>query len=211
MSKQSIKIAEPVLERDFESALELVEANLFKYDLSLDELKSAALGEILVAKKANKVIGMLNMRYPGKIFTEMADDYFCLSRVTCPKSKIGYIALISIDQEFQGQGVGKKMIKKAVTQQKKWGAEAIVVHASQNSPGNGSEKLFASFGFIPTHLHKAPWLEYSKEKGPTKFWCHFCGNPCKCDQLEMVLDLCKVNKPSLEDRGTHSEVVPTIL
>lgn len=181
-----IKIIEPILERDFEAAHKLVEENLYKHDLAVEDLKQASSGELLIAKDGDKVIGLLNMRRPGKIFKELEDKYFHLKELKPFKSETGYIALVTVDKKYQGQGIGKLLVERAIEIQKEWDVSAIIVHASKSSPGNGSEKLFANFGFVPVHLHKQAWHDYSVEKGPEGFWCNFCGNPCKCDELEMV-------------------------
>jgi ribosomal protein S18 acetylase RimI-like enzyme len=190
-----VLITEPVLEKDYQEALRLVEANLFKGGLSLDDLKSASCGELLVAKAGEKVIGMLRMWYPGTAFSVFGENHFFLEKIGVPKRKVGYIALISVSEACQGRGVGKKLVQKAIKYQSAWGARAVIVHASQNSPGNASEKLFAFCGLRPVVLHKAPWLEYSREAGPKKFLCVFCGNPCRCDELEMVLQFFPKKNP----------------
>lgn len=181
-----IKITEPITSPDYRRALKLVEENLFKYDLTLLELKKSCLGELLVAKEGDHIIGMLRMWRPGAVFKEHDEKYFYFEKHNCDRRDTGYIALVVVDKDFQGKGVGKKLILSALKIQKNWGAKAVVVHASKNSPGNASEKLFNSLGFESIGLHKAPWLEYSKERGPEGFQCIFCGNPCKCDQLEMI-------------------------
>jgi len=190
MAKPSIKIIEPILKRDFEAALELVRKNLFSGDFfTIRELERASSGELLIAKIDGKVVGMIRSWYPGTVFREHDDEYFFFDKLIYPKEKLGYISLISVDMNYQGQGIGRKLVAKVIEQQKQWGAKAIIVHASKNSPGDASCKLFSSFGFISVGIHKSPWLEYSQELGPNKFQCVFCGNPCVCDELEMVLDL----------------------
>ncbi len=182
----NIKITNPITQQDYEAALRLIEENLYKWDMTIEKIQSSAQGELLLAKDNDKVVGMLNMRYPGKIFEEIDDEFFALDKIELEKKDIGYIALVSIRKDFQGKGVGRQLVKKTIKQQKEWGSKAIIVHASKSSPGNASEKLFFSFGFEPIKLHKQPWHEYSQEKGPKGFWCQFCGNPCTCDELEMV-------------------------
>lgn len=186
MARAPIQIIEPVLESDYRDAHKLVEDNLFKHDLTVKDLKKSSSGELLVAKKDSKVLGVLNMRRPGKIFEELPKNHFCLDQISVPKEKIGYIALVSVTKDAQKKGIGKKLIAKGLEYQKKWKAEAVVVHASLSSPGNASEKLFKSFDFHPLKIHKAPWHDYSLKVGKKGFECVFCGNPCVCDELEMV-------------------------
>lgn len=185
----NISIDYPVTEGDLTGAAALVEECLCREEGCAEDLKKASLGEVLVVKKSDELVGMLSMRRPGKIFDEIEDKYFNLELIKFSKEEIGYIALVVIKKEVQGQGIGKTLVQKAIELQKEWGAKAIIVHASQSSPGKGSEKLFASQGFKPVFLHKAPWHDYSKEQGSEGFWCNFCGNPCNCDELEMVKEL----------------------
>ena len=181
-----INIIEPILESDFEAAKKLVEDNLYK-DINLQkQLRESSAGEVLVAKIDERVVGMLAMRRPGKVFKEIGDRYFEPENLKIGKDKIGYIALVSVDAEYQGHGIGKKLVARAIVSQKNWNASEIIAHASESSPGNASERLFSSFAFIPTKLHKQPWHDYSLKEGPEVFLCNFCGCPCKCDELEMV-------------------------
>ncbi len=130
---------------------------------------------------------------PGTAIQEYDEQYFHLETIKYPKKDLGYISLISVDPNYQGSGIGKKLVEKAIKQQKEWGTKVIIVHVSTSSPGGASEKLFTSFGFVFNYLHKQPWYEYSKREGQEGFSCIFCGNPCTCDELEMVLELLKTD------------------
>lgn len=185
MKHEEIKISEPILESDFQEALKLVEDQLFYFSEMMADLKGSSSGELLLAKLGGEVVGMLHMRRPGKIFKEIEDKYFDPKNLS-EKDETGYISVVAVAKECQGQGVGKRLVLKALELQKEWGAKKMIVHASKSSPDNSSEKLFSSLGFVAGKLHKAPWAEYSMECGPEKFQCNFCGNPCKCDELEMV-------------------------
>ena len=185
-----VKVIEPIIEQDFQAAFALIEENLFKNDYStMEEMRGASFGELLVAKKDDQVVGMLYMRRPGKIFEEIEDKYFSLKNYNVSKEKIGYIALVSVRKSDQGKGIGTKLLQRALVLQEEWGAKVICVHASKSSPGGASEKLFSKAGFTPMFLHEKPWYEYSIEKGPEGFWCNFCGNPCVCNELEMAKEL----------------------
>lgn len=185
MTNKSLKIIEPILESDFDAAQTLIEENLFRFSGMMAELKRSSNGEILLTKSGDEIVGMLQMRRPGKIFKEIEDKYFDPKNLG-NKDDTGYIALVIVSKKYQGQGIGKKLVEKAIKLQKDWEAQKIIVHASKSSPGNASEKLFAKMGFESGSLHKAPWLEYSKKQGAENFYCNFCGNPCHCDELEMV-------------------------
>jgi ribosomal protein S18 acetylase RimI-like enzyme len=157
-----------------------------KYDIDSDYLLRSSSGELFVAKDGNKVVGMIKMLRPGKIFGELPDKHFSLKKIKCQKNEIGYVTLIAIEPKYQGKGIGKKLVEKGLKEQKIFGSKCVLVHAWQGSPGNASEKLFKSLGFEPLKLYKSPWEKHSKVVGPKGYWCPVCGNPCVCDELEMV-------------------------
>lgn len=180
-------IAMPVTEEDFESVAKLVRENIVKdVNLGVQYLKKLSLGEILIAKDRDKIVGMISQKRPGNIFEELPDENFDLKNYKFDKKDIGFIILVVVDPKYQGKGIGKSLVKEAIKYQKIFRAKAVGVHAWQNSPGNGSQKLFESFGFFALKMHKSPWLAYSKKVGPKGYFCPVCGNPCKCDELEMV-------------------------
>jgi len=154
--------------------------------LGVQYLQKLSVGEILLAKDDEKVIGMIAQKRPGNIFKEIPDENFDLKSYKLDKKEVGFIILVAVDPKYQGKGIGKSLVAKALRYQKDFGAKAIGVHAWQNSHGNGSQKLFESFGFSALKMHKSPWLAYSKAAGPKGYWCPVCGNPCKCNELEMV-------------------------
>jgi ribosomal protein S18 acetylase RimI-like enzyme len=181
-----IKITEPVTEEDFVEAEKIIEQNIVKSDENLDEIKSLSVGEVLVAKIDNEVVGMISMYRPGKVFKTTQAKYISLDKIKAEKSKIGYIMFLVVSKKHQGKGTGKSLVKAGVKNQKEFGAECVLTDAWQSSPNGASQKLFESLGFEAIKLHKQPWLEESNKAGPKKFTCVVCGNPCKCDELEMV-------------------------
>lgn len=182
-----IEIVEPVIEPEFEAAFHIVKKNIADWaDHRVEHLKNLSLGEILVVKIDGRVVGVLEQRRPGKVFGEVKDKFFALDKIDCAKDEIGHINVIAVSEENQKKGIGKLLLKRALQLQRDFGAKCVNVFAWQSSPGMGSQKLFESFGFETIQLLKHPWLEYSKKVGPKKFWCVVCGNPCKCDELEMV-------------------------
>ena len=109
-----------------------------------------------------------------------------LKKIDAKRDKIGCIQVVAVDAKFQGMGIGKKLIEKGLNQLKKMGSKVVLAHIWMSSPGGASEKLFLLSGFKPIKLHKRIWFESSKKMGPKKYLCALCGNPCKCDALEMV-------------------------
>jgi ribosomal protein S18 acetylase RimI-like enzyme len=186
ISKMKIKITEPVTEEDFVEAEKIIEENIVKSDENLDELKSLSVGEILIAKIGNEVVGMISMYRPGKVFKTTQAKFISLKKIKAEKSKIGYIMFLAVSKKHQGKGIGKKLAKAGIIKQQEFGAECVLTDAWQSSPNSASQKLFESLDFEAIKLHKQPWLEESKKAGRKKFTCIVCGNPCKCDELEMV-------------------------
>jgi len=185
----NIKITEPILKQDYLACIALIEDNIVKYDTKLEWLESFSVGDIQIAKNRDQIVGVIIMRRNGKMFDDYEEKYFDLEHIECPKEKFGYIVYISVKKSFQGQGIGKKLVKTGLKHLKESGCKAVGVHCWQSSPGNASQKIFESLGFIELKLHKSPWLEISKKLGPKEFWCVHCGNPCICDELEMILYL----------------------
>ena len=149
-------------------------------------MKRSSTGEIFIARDGPMVIGMLKMFRPGKAFSEFPGKYITTRLIKAKKNKIGYIAFVAVEPLYQGHGVGKRLIAQAISTQKIFGADCIVAHAWQGSPGGVSERLFSSYNFESIKMHKSPWKKHSERRGPDGYWCQVCGNPCICDGLEMV-------------------------
>ncbi|OQB06233.1 MAG: Acetyltransferase (GNAT) family protein [bacterium ADurb.Bin212] len=182
-----IRISLPVTENDFIQANDIINCQVVRdSDWGIDYFKSLSVGEMLIAKIGPDIVGVIVQRYPGRIFEEMEDKYFSLDKIICDKKNYGYVVLIAVHEKYQGMGIGKKLLKKSLIEQKNIGAKAVGVHCWQSSPGNASQKLFESFGFEPLKLHKKTWYEHSKKVGIDNFECTVCGNPCSCDDFEMI-------------------------
>ncbi|OGD63576.1 hypothetical protein A2215_02860 [Candidatus Berkelbacteria bacterium RIFOXYA2_FULL_43_10] len=182
-----IKIEMPVSEKDFREASDLCDKNVvFDVDLGVDYYKNFSVGEILIVKDKGRVIAMLVHRRPGRIFDEIPDKHFSLDKYEAEKKDIGYIYIIATDPKYQKRGIGKMLVAEALKYQKVFGSRAISVHCMQSSSGNASEKLFTKMGFAPLKMHKRPWYKHSVRVGPKGYVCANCGNPCVCDDLEMM-------------------------
>lgn len=184
-----LEVCEPLLKSDYKDVLKLVEECIVRGPVNIEELKKLSSGEMLVAKMDSEVVGMLTMRRPGKIFKDYDEKYFSIDKYKVSQEKVGYIELIVVAKEQRRLGVATKLVNRAIEIQKEFGSRAIGVLAWQGSPNQSSQKLFESFNFLPLDLHKSPWLQFSQELGAEGYWCPVCGNPCSCDDLEMILYL----------------------
>lgn len=185
--KHNIQINYPILKQDFLQADRIINKQVVRdSDWGIDYLQSLSMGEILLAKIENNVIGVIAQRFSGEIFKEMEDKYFSLEKFICEKCDYGYVVLIAVDKQYQSLGIGKQLLQQALMEQKKFGTKAVGVHCWQSSPSNASQKLFEGFGFKPLKLHIKTWYEHSKRVGVENFECAVCGNPCLCNDLEMI-------------------------
>lgn len=187
MSEQSIKIDYPITNKDFQSIVKLVDRTIcIDQDYREEYFQGLSVGEVLVARDGERVVGAVAQCRPGKVFKQISDDHFDLENINYPKADIGFITLVAIDPDHQGKGIGKALVGRALEIQKEFRAKAVGVHCWQGSPGNGSQKLFEHFGFEPLKMHREPWKGYSREVGLEGYNCVVCGNPCTCDELEMI-------------------------
>lgn len=180
-----IKIIEPILESDFKEALKLIEDNLVVL-LTLDELKKLPVGRLYLAKIEDKIAGVMQINYPGEELHNYKEKCIILDKIKVKRQELASIPVIVVSSEYQKMGIGKRLIKKGLKELENAGAKAVLTHIWMSSPGNASEKLFTSFGFLPIKIHKKIWFENSKKMGPKKYSCAVCGNPCTCDALEMI-------------------------
>ena len=177
----------PLTESDFSAVLEIVNKNIARDDKrDIEYYKSASVGEVLVAKDGQKVIGAIKQSRPGKVINEIGEEYLDLENIKVVKNDIGYISWLAVDKKYQKRKIGRLLIDNAMKYQKEWGSKAVAVHSWQGSPGSASQKLFEKTGFKPLKMHLSPWKEYSEKAGPKSYWCVVCGNPCVCDELEMI-------------------------
>lgn len=187
MTKKKITIEMPILGADFVQASKLIDENIARdVNFGLEYLQDLAVGEIFVAKDDDKVVGVLAMRRPGAIFAELDLKHFSLDKIKSPKKDIGYITIVAVDPNYQGQGIGRMLLETGLKQQKEFGAKCVGAQCWQGSPGNASLKMFKKFGFIELKLHKKLREKYSKDLGKNGYWCPVCGNPCVCDDIEVI-------------------------
>lgn len=183
----SIKIVLPLLQSDFQAVIDLIEDNIVKYDTHMEWLQKFASGEILLAKIDDQIVGAVIFAKHGKVLDIYPRELFSLDQIGCAFDEYGFILYLVVDKRYQGQGIGKKLVKRAISDMRKLGDKSIGVHCWSASPGKASERLFTSLGFEKIKTHMKPCYELSKKGGPEKFLCVVCGNPCHCDQEELIL------------------------
>lgn len=186
MPNSKIQITEPVTEEDYRGALQIIDFNLTRV-LTLEDLKEEPIGRIFLAKIGSEIAGILKLKFPGETLSDYEEKCITLDKINATRGEIGCVQVVVVNKAFQGRGIGKRLLTKGLEVLKGAGARAVLAHIWLSSPGGASEKMFLSFGFRPIKTHKRVWYESSIKMGPARYQCAHCGNPCKCDALEMVL------------------------
>ncbi len=94
-----------------------------------------------------------------------------------------YFKCNTVDENYRGLGVGKKLLNQAIKAAKQQGAEAGISHLWKQSPNNSAVAYFSHCGGKLITTHKDRWLEDSKQG----YCCVLCGNDCHCDAVEMII------------------------
>ncbi len=94
-----------------------------------------------------------------------------------------YFKCNTVDEDYRGLGVGKKLLNLAIDAAKKQGAKAGVSHLWKQSPKNSAVAYFSHCGGKLITTHKDRWLEDS-ENG---YCCVLCGYSCHCEAVEMII------------------------
>jgi GNAT superfamily N-acetyltransferase len=106
------------------------------------------------------------------------------------KQHVAYFKCNTIHPDYQGKGLGGKLLSESICTLKKMGAKAGLSHIWMQSPGNASFKYFTKAGGVLIKEHPRRW--YNDESLPN-YVCILCGEDCYCNASEMVLEFDKGN------------------
>jgi len=98
-------------------------------------------------------------------------------------NKVCYFKCNTVDENYRGQGVGSKLLKRSIEAAKMQGATAGVSHLWKQSPGNSAVKYFSKCGGILIKEHVDRWYQLSQQG----YNCVLCGNNCHCQAAEMII------------------------
>jgi len=100
-----------------------------------------------------------------------------------PKNKCCYFKCNTVDENYRGLGVGKKLLQLSIEAAKQQGAQAGVAHLWKQSPNNSAVAYFTHCGGELIKSHPDKWNEESKQG----YDCILCGHDCHCEAAEMII------------------------
>ena len=100
-----------------------------------------------------------------------------------PSSSCCYFKCNTVDENFRGLGIGKKLLQLAIEAAKKQGAKAGISHLWKQSPNNSAVNYFTRCGGQHVASHAGKWNEESKQG----YDCILCGFDCQCEAAEMII------------------------
>lgn len=100
-----------------------------------------------------------------------------------PENKCCYFKCNTVDENYRGLGVGKKLLQRSIEAAKHQGAIAGVSHLWKQSPNNSAVAYFTHCGGELVKSHPDKWNEESKQG----FNCILCGHDCNCEAAEMII------------------------
>ena len=94
-----------------------------------------------------------------------------------------YFKCNTVDEDYRGLGVGKKLLQHSITAAKQQGAQAGIAHLWKQSPKNSAVAYFTHCGGELVKSHPDKWNEDSKQG----YNCILCGHDCHCEAAEMII------------------------
>ena len=188
-------IYEQLSEKHFAQAIQL--ANRIHGDGYLDESRiadwtargisnqyncsyAAFLNDKSDEKPENTLIGF-RITYAPEYWT--ADKWCTPDLWKVPENKCCYFKCNTVDENYQGLGIGKNLLNRSITTAKKQGAQAGISHLWKQSPNNSAVAYFTRCGGELVKYHPDKWNEESKQG----YNCILCGHDCHCEAAEMII------------------------
>lgn len=140
----------------------------------------ALLNDSSNAKSEEKVIGF---RITFSAEHWHADQWCSPDLWKVPENKCCYFKCNTVDENYRGLGVGRKLLQLSIKAAKQQGAQAGVAHLWKQSPNNSAVAYFTHCGGELVKSHPDKWNEESK------LWydCILCGHDCHCEAAEMII------------------------
>ncbi len=140
----------------------------------------ALLNESSNTKPENKLIGF-RITFTAEHW--QADQWCSPNLWKVAENKCCYFKCNTVDENYRGLGVGKKLLKLSISSAKKQGAQAGVAHLWKQSPNNSAVAYFTHCGGELVTSHPDKWNEASKQG----YNCILCGHDCHCEAAEMII------------------------
>lgn len=195
---------EKLTEKHFEQAIEL--ANKIHGDgyLTIERIKkwtargvsnqlncsyAALLNDKSYTKTNSTLIGFRITFSPNN----WAADQWCTPDLwQVPEKKCCYFKCNTVDEQYQGLGIGKKLLSLSIDAAKKQGAQAGISHLWKQSPNNSAVAYFTRCGGELVTSHPDKWNEESKQG----YNCVICGHDCHCEAAEMIIRFHQIERVS---------------
>lgn len=100
-----------------------------------------------------------------------------------PQNKCCYFKCNTVDENYRGLGIGKKLLQLSIKTAKMQGAQAGIAHLWKQSPNNSAVAYFTHCGGELIKSHPDKWNEDSKQG----YNCSLCGYDCHCEAAEMII------------------------
>jgi predicted N-acetyltransferase YhbS len=97
-------------------------------------------------------------------------------------SETAYFQSCFIDENYMGNGIGKRLSNASIDSLRKTGTRLVIAHSWKESPHNSSFRYLSKLGFHPVAEYIHYWYDVD-------YVCKICGKPCVCTAIEMALDL----------------------
>ena len=155
--------------------------------LPVFELVSAAFGRPDEAELVNR------LRECGAAVVTMVEEeeyefmgHLMLSPITINGLEGPWLGLapVAVHPDWQGQGIGQRLLQNSIQALKQQGATAGLAHLWRESPNNSAVRYFSKAGGRLLQIHPNRWQHLSAEG----YLCPRCGAVCCCSAAEMVLE-----------------------
>jgi GNAT superfamily N-acetyltransferase len=141
---------------------------------------SVKLNASFVAYHQDKLVGF---RITFAIGNWTIDQWVTPSLWQVAAEKVCYFKCNTVDENYRGFGIGRKLLELSIATAKQQGASAGVSHLWKQSPKNSAVSYFTQCGGQLVKSHPDKWNEESK-KG---YDCILCGLDCHCEAAEMII------------------------
>lgn len=111
------------------------------------------------------------------------DQWCSPQRWHVPIEKCCYFKCNTVNENYRGLGIGKKLLQLSGTAAQKQGALAGVSHLWKESPNNSAIAYFSKCGGKLVKYHADKWHKESKQG----YNCILCGYDCHCEAAEMII------------------------
>lgn len=140
-----------------------------------------------VAVDKQRIVAVRLTHAPG-VWSEFLSRGLTPHLWNCSFNELAYFKSLFVSEDYQAQGLGKRLSDESLKVLKLMGAKAVLCHSWIESPGDSSRKYLKKFGFHQVAQHPNFWK-------PIDYLCTRCApQRCECTAAEMIYYLQEVMK-----------------